>query len=240
MAEMMKRTRRAWLATLLAGSILGLAGPARAADPIVPACSKTDNFLIGFSQANNAEPYRQHVNEQLEAAAKKVPQFELQIADGGGNVNTQTSQVDNFITQKVDLLLISPFEAAPLTPAVDRAMQAGIPVIELDRKTVGEPGKELHSLHWRRQLQDRRRGGRIHRQDSLAGRRRGGGAPGAAKLDAGGGTAERLQGRGEAERQDQGRGRAGCGLGPRTRRRPPSRRCCRLIRTSRFSMPATT
>ena len=142
MAEMMKRTRRAWLATLLAGSILGLAGPARAADPIVPACSKTDNFLIGFSQANNAEPYRQHVNEQLEAAAKKVPQFELQIADGGGNVNTQTSQVDNFITQKVDLLLISPFEAAPLTPAVARAMQAGIPVIELDRKTVGEPGKD--------------------------------------------------------------------------------------------------
>ena len=38
------------------------------------------------------------------------------IADGAGNVNTQTSQMDNFITQKVDLILISPFEAAPLTP----------------------------------------------------------------------------------------------------------------------------
>ena len=57
-------------------------------------------------------------------------------------MNTQTSQVDNFITQKVDLLLISPFEAAPLTPAVKRAMDAGIPVIELDRKTVGDPGKD--------------------------------------------------------------------------------------------------
>jgi ribose transport system substrate-binding protein len=57
-------------------------------------------------------------------------------------VNTQTSQVDNFITQKVDLLLISPFEAAPLTPAVQRAMKAGIPVIELDRQTVGDPGKD--------------------------------------------------------------------------------------------------
>ena len=32
-------------------------------------------------------------------------------------------------------MLISPFEAAPLTPAVARAMKAGIPVIELDRKT---------------------------------------------------------------------------------------------------------
>ena len=52
------------------------------------------------------------------------------------------AQVDNFITQKVDLLLISPFEAAPMTPAVKRAMDAGIPVIELDRKTVGDPGKD--------------------------------------------------------------------------------------------------
>ena len=50
--------------------------------------------------------------------------------------------MDNFITQKVDLILISPFEASPLTPVVARAMKAGIPVIELDRKTVGDPGKD--------------------------------------------------------------------------------------------------
>jgi ribose transport system substrate-binding protein len=127
---------------LLAGAAMLCASTAASADPLVKACSKTDQFVIGFSQANNAEPYRQHVNDELTAAAKAVPQFTLQIADGAGNVNTQTSQVDNFITQKVDLLLISPFEAAPLTPAVKRAMQAGIPVIELDRKTVGDPGKD--------------------------------------------------------------------------------------------------
>jgi len=129
-------------ALLLAGTCLAFAGGAQAADPLVKACSKTGEFVIGFSQANNAEPYRQHVNDELMAAAKAYPQFTLQIADGAGNVNTQTSQVDNFITQKVDLLLISPFEAAPLTPAVQRAMKAGIPVIELDRKTVGDPGKD--------------------------------------------------------------------------------------------------
>ena len=129
-------------AALLAGAALAIAGAARAADPISEYCKKDGEFLIGFSQANNAEPYRQHVNDELTAAAAEVPQFTLQIADGQGNVNTQTSQVDNFITQKVDLLLISPFEASPITPAVKRAMDAGIPVIELDRKTVGEPGKD--------------------------------------------------------------------------------------------------
>ena len=130
-------------ATLMLGAgALALAVGAANAAPLVKECGKNGNFVIGFSQANNAEPYRQHVNDELTAAAKKVPQFTLQIADGAGNVNTQTSQMDNFITQKVDLILISPFEASPLTPVVARAMKAGIPVIELDRKTVGDPGKD--------------------------------------------------------------------------------------------------
>src|SRR3954463_1803726 len=135
-------SRKALPVALLAGTCLCMANAAQAADPMVKACAKDGQFIIGFSQANNAEPYRQHVNDELTAAAKGVKQFTLQIADGAGNVNTQTSQVDNFITQKVDILLISPFEAAPLTPAVKRAMDAGIPVIELDRKTVGDPGKD--------------------------------------------------------------------------------------------------
>ncbi|MCP3445822.1 substrate-binding domain-containing protein [Bradyrhizobium sp. CCGUVB14] len=136
------RKARFWSNLVLgAGAATLVTGAAQAA-PLVKECSKNGEFVIGFSQANNAEPYRQHVNDQLSAAAKKVPQFKLQIADGAGNVNTQTSQMDNFITQKVDLILISPFEAAPLTPVVARAVKAGIPVIELDRKTVGEPGKD--------------------------------------------------------------------------------------------------
>jgi ribose transport system substrate-binding protein len=134
-------SKRAAAFALGVGTAALLAGAASAA-PLVKECGKDGKFVIGFSQANNAEPYRAHVNEELTAAAAKVPQFTLQIADGAGNVNTQTSQMDNFITQKVDLILISPFEAAPLTPAVARAMKAGIPVIELDRKTVGAPGKD--------------------------------------------------------------------------------------------------
>ncbi len=117
------------------------AGLATAA-PIAKHCGPKDKYVIAFSQANYAEPYRQHVNNDLIERVKAIPQFELQIADGAGNDNTQTSQVDNFVTQGVDLLLISPFEAAPLTPAVARAMKAGIPVIELDRQTNGAPGKD--------------------------------------------------------------------------------------------------
>ncbi|HVO03478.1 MAG TPA: substrate-binding domain-containing protein [Candidatus Cybelea sp.] len=134
--------RRSTLAPLLAAPLLMSASSFALADHIAKACGPNDKYVIGFSQANNAEPYRQHVNNDLTAEAAKVSQFELHIADGAGNDNTQTSQVDNFITQKVDLLLISPFEAAPLTPAIKRAMDAGIPVIELDRASVGTAGKD--------------------------------------------------------------------------------------------------
>ena len=139
LAARKRRPRAAWLALALLASA---GSPALAAGHISKACGPNDKYVIGFSQANNAEPYRQHVNNELTAIAAQTPQFELHIADGAGNDNTQTSQVDNFITQKVDLLLISPFEAAPLTPAVKRAVDAGIPVIELDRRTVGAPGKD--------------------------------------------------------------------------------------------------
>ena len=121
----------------LLGAVAALVvGPAGAAS-LAKTCGPNGHYVIGFSQANFAEPYRQHVNNQLIAAAKKIPQFELQIADGAGNDNTQVSQVENFLTQGIDLLLISPFEAAPLTPVVSRVHKAGIPVIELDRKTLG-------------------------------------------------------------------------------------------------------
>src|SRR3954453_23919065 len=134
-----RRPQAAWLVLPL---LCGVSPLALAASPLAKSCGPNDKYVIGFSQANNAEPYRQHVNNDLTAIAAQIPQFELHIADGAGNDDTQTSQVDNFITQKVDLLLISPFEAAPLTPAVKRAVDAGIPVIELDRRTVGAPGKD--------------------------------------------------------------------------------------------------
>jgi ribose transport system substrate-binding protein len=137
----MRARSGSWSSLLLSAGTATLVASAVQAAPLVKECGKNGQFVIGFSQANNAEPYRQHVNDELAAAAKQVPQFTLQIADGAGNVNTQTSQMDNFITQKVDLILISPFEASPLTPVVARAMKAGIPVIELDRKTVGDAGK---------------------------------------------------------------------------------------------------
>jgi ribose transport system substrate-binding protein len=122
---------------LLAGAAVA-SGAWAAGTPLAKECGPNNDYVIGFSQANFKEPYREHVNHELERLVKNYPKFKLVIADGQASVNTQVSQVENFQTQHVDLLLISPFEAAPLTPAVTAVYKSGVPVIELDRKTTGD------------------------------------------------------------------------------------------------------
>ncbi|HEY6798681.1 MAG TPA: substrate-binding domain-containing protein [Kineosporiaceae bacterium] len=113
-------------------------GSVAPAGALAKRCGPSGSYTIGFAQANNAEPYRQRVDADLQAAVKKYPNFKLVIADGQGDSNKQVTDVENFLTQQVDLLMISPFEAQPLTPVVSKVFQSRIPVIELDRQTEGD------------------------------------------------------------------------------------------------------
>lgn len=102
-------------------------------------CAGPDGeYLIGMSQANVAEPYREVMNSDIEKAAAEVPQFEVAFADAAQDNAKQVSDVENFLTQQIDLLIISPNEAAPLTDVVSRVYNEGIPVIVLDRKVEGD------------------------------------------------------------------------------------------------------
>lgn len=95
-------------------------------------------YLIGMSQANLGEPWRVAMNDQIAAAAKEHPEFKVVYADAAQDNSKQIADVENFIQQKVDLLIISPNEAKPLTAVVKKAYDAGIPVIVLDRKVEGD------------------------------------------------------------------------------------------------------
>jgi ribose transport system substrate-binding protein len=95
-------------------------------------------LLIGMSQANKGEPWRQAMNDQLAAAAQGHPELELVFADAAQNNGKQVADVENFLQQGISLLIISPNEAAPLTDVVAKVYDRGIPVIVLDRKVNGE------------------------------------------------------------------------------------------------------
>lgn len=78
------------------------------------------------------------MNAEVAARAQDSPDLEIVYADAQQDNAKQVADVENFLRQKIDLLIISPNEAKPLTPVVKRAFDAGIPVIVLDREIEGD------------------------------------------------------------------------------------------------------
>ena len=117
--------------------------------PVFFSCSKkkTDQsrenaegakWVIGMSQCNLGEPWRVQMNADIKQAAEQYPEIEVIFKDAQNDNLRQRSHVEEFISSEVDLLIISPKEAAPLTPPVMEAFRKGIPVIVLDRRVLGE------------------------------------------------------------------------------------------------------
>jgi ribose transport system substrate-binding protein len=98
----------------------------------------TKKYVIGMSQCNLGEPWRVQMNADVKAAADKHPELEVIFKDAQNKAEVQQAHIGEFVDQKVDLIIISPKEAKPLTRPVEDAMKAGIPVIVLDRKIASD------------------------------------------------------------------------------------------------------
>lgn len=95
-------------------------------------------WTIGMSQCNLGEPWRVQMNADIKNAADEHPNLRVIFKDAQNDTLRQRAHIEEFIAQGVDLLIVSPKEAAPLTPPVAKAYQEGIPVIILDRAVLGE------------------------------------------------------------------------------------------------------
>jgi len=112
---------------------------ARAEGPLPAGCplpEAKDKYVIGMSQANKAEPWREAMDSQIAAAAAMYPELEVLFQDAAQDNAKQVSDVENLLTQGIDLLIISPNEAAPLNEIVKQAWESCVPVIVLDRNLV--------------------------------------------------------------------------------------------------------
>lgn len=121
----MQFKKRILVVSMLAASIVGLS--------MTPAQAQTKKLRFGFSQVTTLEPWRVQFNKDMKMEAAKHPELEFVIADAGDRTDKQVADMENFITQKMDVILISPKESAGLTGVVEKATAAGIPVIVLDR-----------------------------------------------------------------------------------------------------------
>ena len=99
--------------------------------------TSSPQYVIGMSQCNLGEPWRVQMNADIKTAADKHPELKVIFKDAQNDTLQQRAQIEEFVSAKVNLLIISPKEAQPLTEPVAHAMEAGIPVIVLDRRLIG-------------------------------------------------------------------------------------------------------
>ena len=103
-----------------------------------PSEQEGDVYKIGMSQCNLGEPWRVQMNADIEAAAAKQAKIEVVFKDAQNDELKQRAHVEEFVAAEVDLIIISPKEDVPLTEPVAKAVEAGIPVIVLDRALLGD------------------------------------------------------------------------------------------------------
>ena len=112
------------LLLLLIGSILQGCGHKKQAP----------EYVIGFSQCIGSDLWRKTMLEEINMELSLHPGAKLIYADANGDSKTQVAQVKKMLAQGINLLIVSPNEAQPLTPVVEQAYHKGLPVIIIDRK----------------------------------------------------------------------------------------------------------
>ncbi len=127
----MQNRRLILRAALCSACCLALTRPAGGAET-------QPRWTIGMSQCNLGEPWRVQMNADIKREADKHPEIKVVFKDAQNDSLRQASHVEEFVRAGVDLIIISPKEAAPLTPPVAAAFKKGIPVIVLDRRVLGQ------------------------------------------------------------------------------------------------------
>lgn len=93
------------------------------------------NIKIGFAQAMSNDDWRRSMNSSMELQASLEPKIKLKISDANYDVEKQIKQIEYFISNQYDIIIVSPLQSKPITPVVNRAIEAGIPILLVDRKT---------------------------------------------------------------------------------------------------------
>ena len=90
---------------------------------------------IGVSMSQFDDTYLTYLRESMNDKAKTYPEgVQLQFEDARADVVKQLSQVENFISQKVDAIVVNPVDTAATKKITEAAVKAGIPLVYVNRR----------------------------------------------------------------------------------------------------------
>ncbi len=105
---------------------------------IQSSCNSSDKdkskISIGFSQSIDHDIWRKTMDHSMQVEASLHPEVNLTIYNANRSTKKQIHDLERFIADKVDVIIVSPFESDSIVPVIEKAREKGIPVIMVDRK----------------------------------------------------------------------------------------------------------
>ncbi|WP_034269778.1 substrate-binding domain-containing protein [Haloechinothrix halophila] len=93
---------------------------------------------IGFSGPEADHGWLAAINSTAVAEGEKYEDVDLRVAEGTNDPSMQISHIETFINEGVDAIVLLPTDGAALTKVATQAMDAGIPVVNVDREFSSE------------------------------------------------------------------------------------------------------
>lgn len=109
-----------------------------------PAQAQQKDLTILESVPGLNFPFFVHMMNQMKAEAEALGGITVIESDGQDQTPKQTADIEAAITQGVDGIVISPREVDAMAPAIQQAVDAGIPVVTIDRRVDKVPGVLAH------------------------------------------------------------------------------------------------
>lgn len=94
-------------------------------------------FVVGYTNLADTDVFTMSRKTAFIEAAKGDPNIDIRFTDANGDISKQLDQIDNYIAQKVNAIIVVPVDYQGIVPGVEKANKAGIPVIALGIESAG-------------------------------------------------------------------------------------------------------
>ena len=88
--------------------------------------------------------YRQEIENYFKTLETDTVKYEITMVDGKNDMAEQTNQIDTFITQGMDVIILNLVQTSSAEVLIDKVVGAGIPLILINREPLGDNGDESY------------------------------------------------------------------------------------------------
>ena len=103
---------------------------------VMSSCKDEKTYRIGVSQCSR-DDWRQKMNEEIEREILVHPEATVEIRSADDSNEKQISDLQYFVDNKFDIIIVAPNEADAITPKITEIYESGTPVVVFDRNVNG-------------------------------------------------------------------------------------------------------